>query len=209
MNRPTPEKMREHIDAFVEAALQAADPEAAVARALLDAPLWDSAGPPPAPGMAPDSPVRLLSVGKVALSMARGARSILDRRIVDAVIVHPRGLEAADGWPASVRTIAASHPLPDQGSVEAAREAVALATRVLPDETLLVLLSGGGSSLLAMPREGISLDDLRGVNDALLRAGADIEQLNAVRRALSKIKGGRLGRMVAAATRKVVLVLSD
>jgi len=99
------------------------------------------------------------------------------------------------------------HPLPTTASEEAGRRALAIADSVEPDETLLVLLSGGASALLAVPAVGVTLDDKRLATNQLLRAGADIYALNTVRKHLSAIKGGWL----AARTRGIchTLVISD
>ncbi len=82
--------------------------------------------------------------------------------------------------------------MPSEGSEAAGRRALALAAAMAPDETLVVLLSGGASALMAVPAEGVTLDDKRQTTDRLLRAGADIHALNAVRKHLSAIKGGWL-----------------
>jgi len=88
--------------------------------------------------------------------------------------------------------IVGGHPIPSAASEEAGRAALALAGSVAPDEQFLVLLSGGASALMAVPADGLTLDDKRRTTDQLLRAGADIHALNTVRKHLSAIKGGRL-----------------
>jgi glycerate 2-kinase len=99
------------------------------------------------------------------------------------------------------------HPVPNQGSVAAGRAALALAAATGPGDVLLVLLSGGASALLAAPAEGLTLADKQQTTTVLLRAGADIHALNAVRKHLSRTKGGRLA--VAAAARTLCLAMSD
>jgi hydroxypyruvate reductase len=103
--------------------------------------------------------------------------------------------------------IAGGHPLPTAASEAAGRQALAIADAVRPDETLLVLLSGGASALMAVPADGVTLDDKRATTNQLLRAGADIYALNTVRKHLSAIKGGGL----AARTKGTchTLVISD
>jgi glycerate-2-kinase len=100
------------------------------------------------------------------------------------------------------------HPVPDARCEAAARAALALVARVRPADVLLVLLSGGASSLLACPSRGLSLDDIAKCTSLLLAAGADIEQMNAVRKHLSEVSGGRLAA-AAGAGRIEVLVISD
>src|SRR5207244_6092635 len=88
--------------------------------------------------------------------------------------------------------IAGGHPVPTAASEEAGRAALALAEALCADEMLLVLLSGGASALMALPVEGLTLDDKRLTTTQLLRQGADIHALNTVRKHLSAIKGGWL-----------------
>jgi glycerate 2-kinase len=104
--------------------------------------------------------------------------------------------------------IEASHPLPDETSVKAAKRALALAEQAGPMDLVLVCISGGGSSLLCLPADGITLEDKTVVTRDLLRAGASIRELNVVRKHLSGIKGGRLAK-AASPARLVSLVISD
>ncbi|MDR6773279.1 glycerate kinase [Azospirillum sp. BE72] len=106
-----------------------------------------------------------------------------------------------------IEVVEAGHPVPDAAGEEAARRILALAGELGPEDLLLCLISGGGSSLLALPAPGISIADKQAVARALLRSGASIDEMNCVRKQLSAIKGGRL----AAATRAPVLslIISD
>ncbi|HEX2800120.1 MAG TPA: DUF4147 domain-containing protein, partial [Thermoanaerobaculia bacterium] len=110
--------------------------------------------------------------------------------------------------PPSTRTIAARHPLPDAGSLVAGEAALSLALSLGRGDLFVVLLSGGGSSLLCAPAPGISLEDKSKTTALLLAAGAPITDVNAVRAALSRVKGGRLAAAAGAAD-VVTLVLSD
>jgi hydroxypyruvate reductase len=139
----------------------------------------------------PDGAVRVLAAGKAACSMARAGRELLGARLRGGAVHTCAGhASAVDGL--LVRE--AGHPLPDSRSVAAAEEALALAGSLAADETLLVLLSGGASALWCAPAAGLELEDKRAVTDALLRRGAAIAELNAVRKHLSRIKGGLLAR---------------
>ena len=111
--------------------------------------------------------------------------------------------------PSGLETFAAGHPYPNAASVAAADRSLQYASTIEPGgghDCLLVLLSGGASALLTAPADGISLEDKIGTTSALLRAGVAIDGLNAVRKHLSRIKGGRLA---AASPRTVTLALSD
>jgi len=112
-----------------------------------------------------------------------------------------------DMLPSQAAWFDGGHPVPDERSVAAARSAVQVAQRTRDDEVLVVLLSGGASALMALPAEGLTLEDKQDTVRRLLRGGATIHELNTVRKHLSAIKGGRL----AAATRAAVvtLVISD
>jgi len=102
----------------------------------------------------------------------------------------------------------ASHPLPDSWSLKAGEKAYELALSCGEKDLLFVLISGGGSAHLCLPEEGLSLEDKRLTTDLLLKAGADIKELNTVRKHLSKIKGGRLAK-AAWPARVINLVVSD
>jgi len=109
--------------------------------------------------------------------------------------------------PPGFELVVGGHPVPTEGSEQAGRRALALADGVGPDDTLLVLLSGGASALMAVPGDGVTLEDKRTTTDRLLRAGADIQALNTVRKHLSVIKGGQLAARVRGTLR--ALVISD
>ena len=117
------------------------------------------------------------------------------------------GRSWAEQIPPPFETVVSGHPLPTAASEDAGRRALALADSVRPDETLLVLVSGGASALLAVPADGVTLDDKRRTTNQLLRAGADIYALNTVRKHLSAIKGGWLAARTKGWCR--TLVISD
>jgi hydroxypyruvate reductase len=131
-----------------------------------------------------------VAAGKAATAMAGAARRALGGRIVEGLVVAPEAPCVAP----PLMGFAAGHPTPTPESEAAGRRALALAdaTATHPDEQLLVLLSGGASALMAVPADGLTLDDKRETTARLLRAGADIGALNTVRKHLSAIKGGWL-----------------
>ncbi|HSG48441.1 MAG TPA: DUF4147 domain-containing protein, partial [Longimicrobiales bacterium] len=100
------------------------------------------------------------------------------------------------------------HPVPDAEGAEASQAVAALVSGLVPGDRLLVLLSGGGSALLTLPREGLSLESLRATTEVLLRSGISIQEMNRVRAALEQLKGGGLARRAGGA-RILGLVLSD
>jgi glycerate 2-kinase len=107
-----------------------------------------------------------------------------------------------------IEIMESSHPVPDTASVRAAHRLLDTVKNLTPDDVVLCLISGGGSSLLVSPIEGVTLEDKQAVNRALLQSGASISEMNCVRRHLSAIKGGRLGAACHPA-KVVTLVISD
>ena len=106
-----------------------------------------------------------------------------------------------------IRMVEAGHPVPDEHGETAAREILAAAARLGPDDLLLVLVSGGGSSLLSLPVPGVPMEELKKVTRDLLASGAPIQDMNTVRKHLSAIQGGKLA--LATKARVLALVISD
>ena len=161
------------IDLF-RAAVAAADPAKVV--------------PPHLPTAPRGGRIIVLGAGKASAAMAK---AIEDRRSgpLDGLVVTRTG----HGVPCRrIEIVEASHPVPDERGRDAARRILALAESAGPDDLVLCLISGGASALLALPAEGLTLEDKQAVNRALLRSGADIGEMNTVRKHLSAIKGGRL-----------------
>ena len=151
----------------------------------------------------PTGRVSVLAFGKAAPAMALGADQALGGLIGGGLVVTDEWV----GAPPWAELVVAGHPIPDEGSVRGARAAIALAEAAEPHELLLALVSGGGSALLEAPIEGLVLEDIRDLNDRLIRSGAPIEDINRVRRAVSLVKGGRLAARCRG--RLVTLVISD
>ena len=120
------------------------------------------------------------------------------------------GLAAAGGTaaPSRITVLEAAHPVPDEASVRASRRILQAVQGLTPDDLVVALISGGGSSLLTLPAAGMTLADKQAVNRALLHSGATIHEMNVVRRQLSAIKGGRLAQ-AAMPARLCTLIVSD
>lgn len=146
-------------------------------------------------------PVHVIAVGKASARMAAALDAV---DVAGGLVIGPAPAPAV---PRGMTWIEGRHPVPDEHSVEAGRSALAFARAVPADGRMLVLLSGGASSLMAVPRPGITLADKRETTRRLLLAGADIGALNTVRKHLSSIKGGQLA--VAAAVPVLTLAVSD
>jgi glycerate 2-kinase len=143
-----------------------------------------------------------------ARPMARALHSILGDRIEGGCLAGPVEETKAAPFSPLIEIREAAHPYPDSSSVRAAKGVLAAARGLKARDLLLVLISGGASSMLTLPVNGISLVDFRTVTKQLLLSGADIESVNIIRKHLSQLSGGRLAH-VAAPSRVVTLILSD
>jgi hydroxypyruvate reductase len=146
----------------------------------------------------------VLAIGKAAAGMA-GALEEHWPAPLEGIAVAPHGSCAALRF---IELVSAAHPVPDEASVAAAGRLLALAQGAGPDDLVLALISGGASSLACLPGKGLSLAEKQLATETLLRSGASIGEINAVRRHLSGIKGGRLGE-AAAPARLLTLAISD
>jgi len=137
--------------------------------------------------------------------MADSLAKILGSRLTEGIAVCAPGQKISGE---RITCLPAAHPLPDERSVRAAKRIVSLAQKAGPNDLVFVLISGGASAQVCLPRQPVTLADKRRVTDALLRAGADIVELNTVRKHLSEVKGGRLAEAACPAA-VVNLVVSD
>ena len=178
---------------------------AAVQRAL---PLHTTAAHLPPP---PRGRTVVLGAGKAGGAMAQAVEALwpADAPLSGLVVTRyghtpPRPA----GLPQRIEVVEASHPVPDAAGLAAAQRILALAHGLTADDLVLCLISGGGSALLTLPAEGLSLEDKQRINRELLDSGANITEMNCVRKHLSRIKGGRLAAACAPA-RVVTLTISD
>ena len=148
--------------------------------------------------------LRVIAVGKAAPFMADAFATVAGDRIRDGIVI---GTHLPIALPTQLEWIPSSHPLPDARSVAAGRRALEVAQRTDPNDTLVVLLSGGASALMAVPAGALTLEDKRTAVNALLKGGADITALNTIRKHLSAVKGGRLAAAASGPT--VCLAISD
>jgi glycerate 2-kinase len=211
----------ERVTRILAAALDAVDPAAAVRRFLhrdgnllhVGEQVYD---------LAKYERVFLVGVGKAGTPMARAAAEVLGDRIAGGVVVVKEGhsdsstgnllpgaVEGSSpvaGRPWSV--IESAHPIPDARSVEGAQRVADLLAQTTERDLVVAVISGGGSALLTLPASGLTLADLQALTGALLRCGANINEVNTLRKHLDQVKGGGLARMAHPAT-LVTLILSD
>ncbi len=180
---------RAFLEGLFQAAVAAALPEKAIAGNLPKAPRGRTI---------------VLGAGKASAAMARAVEDSWTGPLEGLVVTR-----TGHGVPCRrIEVVEASHPVPDARGEDAARRILALAKSAGPDDLVLCLISGGGSALLALPADGLSLADKQAVNRALLASGADIAEMNCVRKHLSAIKGGRLAA-AAFPAETVSLLISD
>jgi len=199
-----PAQAREYVLAIMETALLAVDPAEALRRAVhlqgdtlqIDTRAYD---------LAAYKHIYVVGAGKASAAMAYALEQILGERITAGWI------NVKDGYTASTRIVTlheAGHPIPDARGVEGSRQIVSLLSQVGSADLVFCLISGGGSALMTLPVEGITLDDITSLTQALLRSGATINEINAIRKHLSQLKGGHLSRLAHPA-QVISLIVSD
>ncbi|MGH7405442.1 MAG: glycerate kinase type-2 family protein [Candidatus Methylomirabilales bacterium] len=197
------EDLRKAAGEIFQAALDAANPRIAIhrhvrregERLLVDGAVYDLSR----------GRVYVVGAGKACAAMAAAVEEVLGDRIRDGVVV------VKDGYAVPLRRIRvtqAGHPVPDARGVEGTSAILALLTETGPEDLVIVLISGGGSALLPAPVAGIDFIDKQTMTRVLLACGATIEEINAVRKHCSRIKGGQMARALFPA-RSLTLILSD
>ena len=184
--------MREHAPFLLkmfQAAVAAADPALCV---------------PPALPERPRGRTIVVGAGKASAAMARAVESVWDGPLAGLVVTRYGHAVPCE----RIEIVEAAHPVPDQAGMRAAERILEMVSGLSADDLVLCLISGGGSSLLSLPGPGLTLADKQAVNKALLNSGANITEMNCVRKHLSAIKGGRLAA-AASPARVVTLLISD
>lgn len=187
--------LRETAMTLFQAAIAAADPEAAVKRQLDAQPL---------PALPANGRRFVIAVGKAAVPMMRAALDHLPEPAGALVVTNPENLCDLPG----AKVIAGAHPVPDESSAAAGHAVLEFLAQTKAEDQVLALISGGGSALMVAPRAGLSLQDKSAANALLLASGLEITEMNLVRQQLSALKGGGLLRAAAPAPVHALL-LSD
>ncbi len=187
--------VREDALTIAREAIAAVLPEAAVREALKRAPFMTGAGR-----------VVLVAIGKAAWRMAKAAAEILGERCDRGVVITKYHHNMGPIGDFEIHE--AGHPIPDDNTVRATERALAAVEGLKKEDTVLFLVSGGGSALFERPREGLNLSDIVSVTDQLLACGADIVEINMIRKRLSAVKAGRFAVLASPAS-VYAIVLSD
>ena len=185
-------KLREDAQAILQEAIKAVLPEAAVIRALDRHEIHGEAV--------------VIAIGKAAWRMGKAAMDKIGDKVSGGIVITKYG--HALGEIPGLSIMEAGHPVPDENGVRAAREALRLVSGLKKDQTVVFLVSGGGSALFELPLEGIALSDIAAITKQLLACGANIVEINTVRKHLSRVKGGRFA-LACAPARVLSIVLSD
>jgi hydroxypyruvate reductase len=147
----------------------------------------------------------VIGTGKASAAMAQAVEEVLGDFLTDGIVnvkyAHTRPLQI-------VRCNEAGHPVPDEAGLRGSREIVQLLTQTGERDLVMCLISGGGSALLPLPAEGLTLDDKQSLTQELLRCGATIHEINVLRKHVSGVKGGRLAKLAFPST-LVTLIISD
>ena len=183
--------LREEADAIVRESIRQVLPDEAVARALQGREFGSGK-------------LYVVAVGKAAWQMARTASDILGRRMESGICITKYGY--VKGEIGGIRCFEAGHPVPDENSFQATEEALRLVGNLEAEDTVVFLLSGGGSALFEKPL--VSGEELADITDQLLACGADIVEMNTVRKRLSAVKGGRFAESCRPA-KVYSVILSD
>jgi len=150
----------------------------------------------------------VISFGKAAPSMARAVADGVENALTNGIVITKYNHTGKQRFADSIAVYEAGHPIPDENGVRATGEVLTMLKKADEDTFVVFLISGGGSALLTCPHEGILLVEKQEVTDLLLKAGADIQELNTVRKHISVVKGGRLAE-IAYPAKMVSLILSD
>lgn len=150
--------------------------------------------------------VYIVGSGKAAAGMADALYPILNDRVAAGAITVPSGTEARIK---GISVTQASHPVPDRSGMKGTKKILKVLEKARGDDLIFVLVSGGGSALMPLPAPGVSLANKQKITNSLLRSGASIREMNAVRKHLSAVKGGQLLRHIDNSCTVVSLILSD
>ncbi|MBO3763292.1 MAG: glycerate kinase [Thermoproteota archaeon] len=181
---------------ILEEGLKAADPKSSVKEALNN--LRDEINRA--------RRIFIIGFGKASVSMAESCEEELKDKIHDGAVITPRGVKEKNLR--KIKVFEGTHPIPSEINVDSTKKLISICSNLTSDDLVICLISGGGSSLFTFPADGISLEEKKLATDVLLKSGADIKEINAIRKHISKVKGGQLLNFLKPA-KVISLILSD
>jgi glycerate 2-kinase len=204
VNFPFPE----NIQSILETSLQAVDPLSIVERSVRTAPgkiivykiVYDLKTP---------QKIKIIALGKASQRMAMGIKQVLSEYDLTGIaIAKNEDLQLTNSLIPEIKTILGGHPIPSEKSIQAADKLIEFSKNSHGDDLVFCLISGGASALVTKPIEGISLYEIQALTSELLSCGADIREINTIRKHLDLLKGGGLAKLISPAT-LITLILSD
>ncbi len=189
-------KRRDDVLEILEEGLEASDPKNSVMEAL-DNMKKEVGGA---------KRIFVIGFGKASAKMAEGCEEKLKDKICDGAIIVPENVEPRNLK--TVKVFKGTHPIPSETNVKSTRKLISICSGLMREDLVICLISGGGSSFLTLPAEDITLEEKKTATDILLKSGADIKEVNTIRKHLSRVKGGQLINFLKPA-KIVSLILSD
>ncbi|MCR6668548.1 MAG: glycerate-2-kinase family protein, partial [archaeon YNP-WB-040] len=150
--------------------------------------------------------IMVIGAGKATARMALGLEYILGDVISDGIVIAPRGVKAK---PKKIKVLEGDHPIPSNRNIENTEKIIELLKDRNEMDLIIVLISGGGSALLTIPENGVEVEDIIETNKLLLKCGADIREINTVRKQICRVKGGKLFARYIYPSRALTLIISD
>ncbi len=181
---------------ILEEGLKAADPKSSVKEALSN--LKDE--------LSKARRIIVIGFGKASIKMAEGCEEELRDKVYNGAIIAPKGIEGKNLK--TIKVFEGTHPIPSEVNIESTKKLISICSNLTSEDLVICLISGGGSSLLTFPADGISLEEKKLATDVLLKSGADIKEINTIRKHISKVKGGQLLNFLKPA-KVISLILSD
>jgi glycerate 2-kinase len=195
----------ETIQRILHAALQAVDPYDAVIRAVSLSGDLLTIGKQ-SYDLSNYANVFVIGTGKAGSPMVKAINAILGDRVIEGLVITKDGYAQSAGG--SIQILESAHPVPDERGVQATHQLIKILQKATSRDLVIALISGGGSALMTSPAEGISLGDIQHLTRLLLASGANIQEINALRKHLDTVKGGGIARLAAPAA-LAALILSD
>lgn len=188
-------KLKEHMKLIIEKIISTSKPDKSVEKTLNDILSKQEL-----------NNITLIAIGKAAWRMAKAAKDTLKDKIKSGIVITK--YNHSEGEIEGIEIYEAGHPVPDENTIRATQRVLDMTKNLSEKDTVLFLVSGGGSALFEIPADGITLEEIQDLTNQLLKSGANIIEINTIRKHLSKVKGGRFAQHVYPA-KVISLILSD